>query len=215
MAEQQGDRRVTEAGMKSLSQLVADIRSGEVGPGDRGAWSELVRELAPTVQAALRRFDVDAELRDDAAGETWRLLFERLDTVRDPERLHGWISVVASNQVISLLRRADRRSEVVVSDDVLEARGPVRNCDHLVEGEVRELLDRAVSRLSAREQTVIRCRALTDAPESLESIQLHHGIPAGSVGPTLGRGLQKLRRNPQLRRYLAEANLEHRLPVAS
>lgn len=183
----------------SLTELVAAI-----GDDDERAWSEVVRRLAPAVRSALGRFDVDDELRADAAGETWRVLFERLDTIRDPERLHGWISVVAANQLTSILRHSSRRREVVVLEEVFDAVQPVDEEDRVVEAEVRHVLDQAVSKLSVREQMVIRCRALTDEPEPLESMERRHGIPVGSVGPTLGRGLRKLRRDPQLSAFFAE-----------
>ena len=31
------------------------------------------------------------------------------------------------------------------------------------------------------------------------------GIPAGSIGPTLGRGIEKLRRDRELMRFLSDA----------
>ncbi len=177
----------------SLTDLVDGIEIG-----DRRAWPELVARLTPTVGAALRNFDVDDELRADAAGEVWRLLFERLGTVNDPECIHGWIWVVATNQIRSILRRASHRREVATVDEVVEAMSPIVEADRLAEDEVHRALHRAVSKLSPREQTVIRCRALTADPEPLESMEARYGIPAGSIGPTLGRGLKKLRRDPQL-----------------
>lgn len=69
--------------------------------GDDKAWSVLVRRRTPAINAAVRKFDVADDLRADAIGEVGRVLFERLDTVRDPERLPGWVSVVASNQLTS------------------------------------------------------------------------------------------------------------------
>ncbi len=185
---------------KTMTQLVEEIESGA-----DDAWTELVRRLQPTVQVVLRRFRVDEEVRNDVAGEVWRLLFERLDTIDDPERLRGWIAVVASNQMASALRRASRRREQSATSEVMERLASVEDADRVVETEVGELLGRAVAKLTPREQTVIRCRAWTDSPESLESMERRHGIPAGSIGPTLGRGLRKLRRDPQLMRFFASA----------
>lgn len=193
---------------RSLTDLVRAIEGGE-----RRAWTALVRHLDPAVQGALRRFDVDHELRADAAAEVWRILFERLGSVRDPERLHGWVAVVATNQMVSLLRRPSRRREVAAAEEAIEIVGAVHQTDRVVEDEVREVLERAVSRLSDREQTVIRSRALTDEPLPLASIERTYGIPAGSIGPTLGRGLSKLRRDPQLRRFFDHPGLDRDGPT--
>jgi len=210
LVEPEGRLRTEEADMDpsrcgdesacSLTQLVVAIQAD-----DPKAWPMLVRRLTPAVRAALRRFDVDDDLRSDAAGEVWRVLFERLDTVRDPERLPGWISVVAANQLTSLLRRASHVREVSMIEQALDRIDPMAEPDHLVEDETRKVLVLALSRLSVREQTVIRCRALTDEPEPLDSMEQRYGIPAGSIGPTLGRGLKKLRRDPQLLRFFAES----------
>lgn len=189
-----------ERDTRSLTKLVAAIEAG-----DREAWSALIERLAPAVKGTLRKFDVDDELRADATGEVWRVLFERLNTVRDPECLPGWITVVASNQLLSLLRRASRRREISMVEQAIESVKPVEQPDHLVDDEVRRALLQALSKLSTREQTVIRCRALTDEPVSLDSMERHYGIPAGSIGPTLGRGLKKLRRDPELVRFFAES----------
>lgn len=187
---------------RSLTYLVGAVQSG-----DEQAWSELVRRLTPTLRKTLHRYDVDPVVRDDVAGEVWRLLFERLGTVRDPERLHGWIAVVTTSQLMSLLRRASRRREVPMGEETIEAINPRTEApvDRFVEDEVRQVLANAVAKLSPREQAVIRCRAWTDEPESLSSMEQRHGIPTGSIGPTLGRGLYKLRRDPQLIRFLASA----------
>ncbi|MGH1493769.1 MAG: sigma-70 family RNA polymerase sigma factor [Acidimicrobiales bacterium] len=193
---------------QSLTQLV-----GEIASGNDHAWPGLIRRLAPTVYSVVRKYRVDDELRNDAVGEVWRILFERLDTVEDPERLCGWISAVASNQMISMLRRSERQREIVVINRVIEVEAPVDDHDRLIEAEVNELLSCAVSKLSPREQTVIRCRALTDKPLSLKSMEQRYGIPAGSIGPTLGRGLSKLRRDPQLVRFF-EDNWKKTSPTA-
>ncbi len=182
----------------SLTQLVAAIEAG-----DDAAWPELVRRLAPAISAALGKYDVDPEARADATGEAWRILFERLSTVREPERLHGWISVVACNQLMSILRRASRKRETAMVDEVVAELHPVEDVDRVVDDEAREALRHAVSKLSEREQALIHRRFLTDEPEPLVAIERRDAIPVGSIGPTLGRGLTKLRRDPQVIKYFS------------
>lgn len=182
----------------SLTQLVTAIEGG-----DQRAWSVLITRLTPAVNSAVRKFNVDAESRADAAAETWRLLFERLHTVENPERLPGWVSVVASNQLTSTLRRASYKREVAVGEDITEAAEPVVAIDGVVADETRQVLRSAVSKLSSREQTIVRCRAFTDEPVPFASIERRYGIPAGSVGPTLRRSLRKLRSDPDLSRFFS------------
>lgn len=189
----------------SLTELVRRIEGG-----DDQAWSALIRRLTPAVYSAVRKFDVDEEVRKDAMSEVWRILFERISTIEDPERLHKWVSVVACNHLITTLRRPEHRRELATDDDYIETTLPVEDPDDVVRCEVVELLDGAVARLSPREQLVVRGRAYTDDPQSLASMERRYGIPAGSIGPTLGRSLAKLRRDPQLRRFFDELHRHDR-----
>lgn len=184
----------TSTDERSLTDLVAAIRSG-----DRRAWIHLIDRLAPVVERTLAGYRVDHHLRNDAAADAWMALLTGLDDVREPERLTGWISVVARNQIHRLLR-LQRRDHLA---DSLEWVGEaVQPSDPVVEAETRVALHTAIDRLSPREQQVIRCRAYTDQPESLCSIHDRFDIPLGSIGPTLGRSVAKLRRDPALMREL-------------
>ncbi len=181
----------------SLTDLVT-----AVGSGRPGAWDDLVVRLLPGLRAALGRFNVDRALRDDAESEALRSLFEHLGSIDDPERLPGWIARVANNALIDLLR-VDQRQRAVALAEATDATTTTVDRDRVVESEVRDVLAGAVGRLSPREQLVVTSRLLTDEPESLKSIQARTGVPSGAIGPTLGRSLSKLRRDPDLRHLLA------------
>lgn len=176
----------------SLTELVAHIQAG-----DEWAWQAMVDRLSRPVWGVLSGFNVDAHLRSDAAAETWKSLFEHLDNVREPERLPGWASVVAANHMRRILRR---RTNLHPCEDIermlADPDAAVAEPDHLIEAETRHVLAGAVERLSPREQIVVRSRAYTSEPVPLATIESDLGIPAGSVGPTLGRSVAKLRADP-------------------
>ncbi|MEL7156019.1 MAG: sigma-70 family RNA polymerase sigma factor [Actinomycetota bacterium] len=178
----------------SLTELVTIIQSG-----DDWAWQAMVDRLSRPVWGVLSGFDVDRHLRNDAAAETWKSLYEHLDNVRDPESLPGWAGVVAANHMRRILRR---RKHLHPCDDIErllpDPDAAVSEPDRLVEAETRCVLSAAVERLSPREQAVVRCRTYTDEPVPLARIEADLGIPAGSVGPTLGRSMAKLRNDPEV-----------------
>ncbi|MEM8922060.1 MAG: sigma-70 family RNA polymerase sigma factor [Actinomycetota bacterium] len=177
-----------------MPELVDAIRSG-----DDWAWQALVERLQQPVWGVLSRFQVDQHLKNDAAAETWKTLFEHIDQVREPDRLGGWVGVVAANHLRRMLRR---RSSTSTHEDIdMVAFDPALlhlQADPVVERETRSVLDRAVARLSAREQLVVRARAYTDQPVPLAALGAGHAMPTGSIGPTLGRGVEKLRRDPEI-----------------
>lgn len=184
---------------RSLSELVSDIQNG-----DLNAWPELVSRLEDRVLATLAKFNnLDPHLKNDAEGETWRTLFEKLGQVQNPESLPAWVCVVARNNALDQLRRRGRGGPSADIDAVLDQVG-CTDRDRLVEAEMRIALRQAVSRLSPREQAIIRARVFTDTPEPLKRMGERLNMPTGSIGPTLGRSLMKLRKDPELRRFLAD-----------
>ncbi len=187
------------SGAPSLTEIVEAIRAG-----DDARWPELVDRLSGAARASLAQFNVDPHLRNDAAAETWRSLFERLDSINDAEALPRWVSVVARNKMIDIVRRSAPRRPTVDIDSVAESVGSPDE-DPLLAGETSDALQRAVAKLSPREQAIIRGRVFTASPEPLQSMGSQLGIPAGSIGPTLGRGLAKLRRDRELMRFLSDS----------
>lgn len=183
---------------RSYAELVRAIEAGE-----DDAWQQLITLLRPTVERVLACYRVDAQLRLDAAADTWEILLTSLDDVRHPERLEGWIATVARNRMNLHLRRRRRDCPTGDVERLRVALVPAASpADRVEREEARLVLQQAVARLSPREQEVIRCRAYTDRPEPLQSMQDRLGIPVGSVGPTLGRGVAKLRRDREVRRFL-------------
>lgn len=186
-------------GALTLTELTHAIESG-----DDWAWQAVVDRLSRNVCIALSVFRVDSHLRNDAAAETWKTLFEHLGRIRDPERLPGWIAVVATNNMRKILRRRHGTTSFGEIEHLADVSG-VSDRDRVVEGEVTEMLRRAVDRLSSREQAVVRSRAYTDEPEPLAEMAQRLGIPSGSIGPTLGRGVSKLRTDPELLDFFPNA----------
>lgn len=197
---QQPTTRSTRLGASttSLTDLVEAILNGA-----DVRWPQLLERLTGRVQATLRSFDVDSHLRNDAEAETWRTLFEKLHEVKDPEQLPSWISIVARNKMLDLIRRRQATVPSIDLGVVSELIGQV-DPDLLVLAETKAALRRALGRLSPREQAVIADRLTTTSPDSLHETGKRLNMPVGSIGPTMGRGLTKLRRDPELSRFLVD-----------
>ena len=57
----------------------------------------------------------DLDLAEEAVQAAWPIVWRRLDTVREPERLGAWLASVAVNEARQLARRRRRRTIVEIS----------------------------------------------------------------------------------------------------
>lgn len=174
--------------------------------GRQAAWDELVRRLERVVWKAVNMMTPDADVRDDAFAATWLRLAERLETVREPDKLPGWLTTTATNEVRQILRRRDRGEVSLTatwqagSDD-----GPGDLADRLVgddgehstpivRAESNAEIRRAFTRLDDACREVITVLVLADPPVPYDEASEILGRPIGSLGPTRGRCLEKLRK---------------------
>ena len=140
------------------------------------------------VVASFRMQEADAA---DAVQMTWLRAFERLDSVRNPDRLGGWLATIANRECLALLRKArwETPDEAVAGD--YPAGGPGPEASVLVE-ELKGAVRAAVAALPGRRQQLVH--ALFYRPErDYVSLADELGMPVGSIGPTRGRVLRSLR----------------------
>jgi RNA polymerase sigma factor (sigma-70 family) len=172
--------------------------------GEQRSWDELVDRLQRVAWRAIGGFDLSPEDRKDAFAGTFFRLYERLDTIREPAKLPGWVATTARNEVLSLLRARRRDMPVDLDDQHLP---PV---DHepaarLLDLELHEALHRGLSRLSAACRQLLHLLTL-DPPLSYAEVGDLLDLPHGSIGPTRQRCLERLRATPELHPFLEEAS---------
>jgi len=178
--------------------------------GDSGAWNALVDQYARLIWAIARSHGLSVADADDVAQTTWLRLSEHLDKLRDPERVGAWLAVTARNEALRQVRRARRD---VPFDPMVDVRRPANaaevDCALLTE-ERDQALWRAFQSLPPN------CRVLllmlnSDPAFSYEQVSASLEIPVGSIGPTRGRCLDRLRNDSQLQSCLGgDANYVRR-----
>jgi RNA polymerase sigma factor (sigma-70 family) len=183
---------------ESLVEVVARARGG-----DAAAWRSLVERLKGVVWRATADTGLAPADREDAFAATFFRLFERLDTIREPEKLPGWLATTARNEIRQLLQ-ARRRSEPRAVVEPVEADVEPPADAAILDAELRTALQSAFRGLGPPCQEVLR---LTTAvpPLSYDEISRLTGIPRGSLGPVRQRCLECLRRSPSLRPFLQGA----------
>lgn len=184
-----------------VARLVDDARCG-----DEAAWDELVSRFTPLMISVGLRLKLSSAEVEDVAQTVWLRLVEHLTQLRDPAGLPGWLVTTAHREGLRLLsgrRRAVPQDPLDLSWQSSHAECPDPARDLLV-AERHEVLLRAFAELSARQRLLLTLMTL-DPPLSYAEISVRTGIPVGSIGPTKGRALEKLRETPAVRRYFARA----------
>jgi RNA polymerase sigma-70 factor, ECF subfamily len=106
---------------------------------DESAFAEIVRRYSPRVFHVAHRFFRDRGHAEEAAQETFLKAFAQLKSFEGRGSMEGWLTRIATNTCLNIIRAANRRPELVTADlsdeetDWLEnkvaegATGPARN----------------------------------------------------------------------------------------
>lgn len=162
--------------------------------GDQGAWDQLVERFATLVWSVCRRYGIVGGDAEDVAASMWLRLVERLDSIREPAALPGWISTTTVRECLRVLRARSR--QVSLDDERLAEEGTDAVSDEwLLEQERHIALRVAFAGLSQR------CRRLLslifgEPPMPYRQIADELGMTVGGIGPTRMRCLDKVRESP-------------------
>ena len=167
-----------------IADDLSRARSGELG-----ALDGIVRELNPLLWHVARSQGLDSIEAADVVQTAWLELVGRLDVIRTPAALPGWLITVTKRESwrVSRQRRKTLATELPDLPDESEA------IDHRLLTDQRDrVLWRCFQQLSARCRQLLRVVAAVDRPD-YGQISEAMGMPLGSIGPTRGRCLTKLR----------------------
>lgn len=173
---------------EQAADLVERVRGG-----DQHAWDALVDAYVGLIWAITRNYRLSLSDAADVSQTTWLRLVEHIDRLQDPGRVGAWLATTARRECLRVLRLTGR--QVLVTDDNdLDRRDPeeVPVDFLLLQREQGEEVQRAMALLPERCQQLLRILLVDDAP-SYEEVSAALGMPIGSIGPTRGRCLEKLR----------------------
>ena len=160
--------------------------------GDAVALDELVRVMTPVLWHVVRAYRLTAELAEDVVQTTWLSLVRSRASIQEPAAVGGWLTTTARREAWKVAKANGRG--IPVEEDELSRRLPDEDSAEaeVVRRDGDERLWGAVERLSERCQALLRIVAFEHRPD-YTTIAAHLGMPVGSIGPTRGRCLQKLR----------------------
>ncbi|MFN0281318.1 MAG: RNA polymerase sigma factor [Kineosporiaceae bacterium] len=188
------EERLTVSRTASLSRLCDAAAADFVAwrAGEAAALDRLVRALSPMLWHTVRAYRLDAASAEDVVQTTWLAFVRAADRVEEPQAVVRWLAVTARREAWRTARSAGRVD--LVEDEVIDVRTPPGESTEtaVVRNHRDEALWAAVGRLPERCRRLLRVVAFSDRPDyGVLSQEL--GMPMGSIGPTRGRCLDKLR----------------------
>jgi RNA polymerase sigma factor (sigma-70 family) len=187
-----------------LSTAVAAMPGQDVGDdiallvrgaaeGDPWAWERLVNQYARIIWAITRDFKLGESDANDVFQVTWLRLLEHIDGLDYPARVGSWLAVTARHECLRTVA-ARKKVLLVVDEGALhgDATHEPEIDERLLADERAEAVRAAMSRLPWRWQRLLEL-LMADPPASYAEISDELGLPVGSIGPTRGRCLARLR----------------------
>ena len=177
-------------GMGLSARMAVDLRAHRAGDPD--AMARLVRRATPLLWHVARGFRLDTGTAEDVVQNTLLALVRHGDGITEPHAVLRWLIVTARREAIRAAQAKDRADLVEDPGGSLvapEADGPE---PIVLAGVTQQALWRNISRLSERCQRMLRVIAFAERPD-YAALSEALGMPVGSIGPTRGRCLAKLR----------------------
>jgi RNA polymerase sigma factor (sigma-70 family) len=164
--------------------------------GDLRAFDALVGDLTPLMWHTARSQGADRQQAEEVVQSVWLALIRDLAAIRDPKATLQWVLVTTRRAAWRAVQRArDESARTTTDERVMDwLLAPAsEQPSAVVERDGRDrVLWRHVSALSERCRQLLRLVSLVDRPD-YTAVSAALGMPVGSIGPTRGRCLAKLR----------------------
>jgi RNA polymerase sigma factor (sigma-70 family) len=164
----------------------ANVRGAATG--DEVAFARLIDEYHEHMVRAAYVVVGDVQLAHEAAQDSWVIAWQRLASLRDPEKIRPWLVAICANEARRLARRSKRRRVIEIA---LEAPEP----DPVGPAAVIDVLDleRALTRLKPEERGLLAMRYVVglDSHDIARAV----GLSPSGVRSRLSRLVERLRRD--------------------
>jgi RNA polymerase sigma factor (sigma-70 family) len=156
------------------------------------ALAEIVAELSPLLWQVARAAGLTGGDAEDVVQTAWVQLLSHLDGIHTSAALTAWL-VTTTRREAWRVRAASRRQLPAEQDWLTTVPDPGPGSeDRVIVDDQQRTLWAALGKLSPRCQELLRIVAFVPRPD-YDAVAGVLGIPRGSIGPTRGRCLAKLR----------------------
>jgi RNA polymerase sigma factor (sigma-70 family) len=161
--------------------------------GDEARMAELVKILTPILWHTARAARLDTATAEDVLQTAWLTLVRKADTITEPLAVLQWMVVTTKREAWRVARNQARTRPEDLEDTSAPLSEAVESVeDAVLRGTSDHRLWQHIEGLPERCRALLRVIAFADRPDYAELAQAL-GMPQGSIGPTRGRCLAKLR----------------------
>jgi RNA polymerase sigma factor (sigma-70 family) len=194
---------MTDTGTTRTSRSDGAQRPGEVWEeatrafdrwldGDAAGLDDLVAVMTPVLWHVVRAYRLSQEAAEDVVQTTWLALVRRRAAIADSTAVGGWLTTTARREAWRVSGASSKT--MPVADEDLAPRLPDQKSAETiaVEHDTKHRLWNAVDGLPERCRRLLRVVAFENRPDYAR-LATDLDMPVGSIGPTRGRCLAKLR----------------------
>ncbi|HEY0637803.1 MAG TPA: sigma-70 family RNA polymerase sigma factor [Pseudonocardiaceae bacterium] len=180
----------SDTGPGLAARVAADLVAHR--SGDATAMAALVRRVTPLLWHVARGFRLDAASAEDVAQNALLAFVRHHQEIAEPQAALRWLVVTTRREAMRAAAQRDRTE--LVDEAARTVPAPEQDGPEPVAlaSATQQVLWRNVSRLPDRCRQLLRVIAFADRPD-YATLSTALGMPIGSIGPTRGRCLAKLR----------------------
>jgi RNA polymerase sigma factor (sigma-70 family) len=166
--------------------------------GDESSWQALVDRYQRLIYAIPRRAGLNEDDAREVFQEVFVTLFQKMNEINEPDRLHAWLVTTARRKTWRLLskervRHSTKMGDEDGGDEVLAVvdNSPLPD-ETIVRLEEQHRIRTALGNLDPRCRQLLTMLYYQAEPLPYSAIASALGTPEGSIGPTRARCLKKL-----------------------
>ena len=164
---------------------------------DQTAWDQLVNRYQRLIFAIPRRAGLSEEQASDVFQEVFLTLFEKINEIKQPDRIRSWLVTTAKFKTWSVIRGSkgfyspESEEEMDAEMASLADRSPLAD-ETLIDLEEQHLIRTAVRNLEEKCRQILSMIYLSEPSASYAEVALAIGVGETSISPMRARCLKKL-----------------------
>ena len=175
--------------------------------GDDSAFSELVKKYQKPVHALVWRKIGDFHIAEEITQDTFLKAYQRLGTLKQPQRFTGWLYVIAANNCKMWMRKKRLQTEPLEEVDSAQlekatySQYVIEENEQITAEAQREVVKQLLAKLQESDRTIVTLHYFSEM--SAAEIGAFLGVSVNTIKSRLRRAQQRLKREePMIREAL-------------
>ena len=166
--------------------------------GDNAAFAELVEKYQKQVHALVWRKIGDFHIAEEITQDTFLKAYQKLGTLKKPQRFASWLYVIASNRCNTWLHKENSRKQlledkdIAQSDETAYAEYMLAEKERITVETQRDVVKKLLAKLGESERTIMTLHYFGEM--SCAEIGAFLGVSANTVKSRLRRAQQRLQK---------------------